>query len=96
MFLEMWNFINGISALLVTFLIIAIVDNFHLRPSVSVLVAMLLCPIMMGVLILAPTASGQRRLPKLGSSAQSWQNLALTLLAPFTTAYVFAAILWLG
>ena len=28
MFLEIWNFINGSSALLVTFLIIAIVDNF--------------------------------------------------------------------
>ena len=96
MFLEIWNFINGSSALLVTFLIIAIVDNFHLTPSVSVLVSMLLCPIIMGVLILAPPASGWRRLPKLGSSAQSWQNLTLALLAPFTTAYVFAVILWLG
>ncbi len=94
--LDIWNSINGSSALLLTFLIVAIVDNFHLRPSVSVLVSMLLCPIIIGVLILAPPASGWRRLPKLGSSAQSWQNLTLTLLAPFTTAYVFAVILWLG
>jgi hypothetical protein len=96
MFLEIWNFINGSSALLVTFLIIAIVDNFHLTPSVSVLVSMLLCPIILGFLILAPPASVWRRLPKPGSSAQSWPNLALALLAPFTTAYVFAVILWLG
>ena len=94
--LDIWNSINGSSALLLTFLIVAIVDNFHLRPSISVLVSMLLCPIIIGVLILAPPASGWRRLPKLGSSAQSWQNLTLTLLAPFTTAYVFAVILWLG
>ena len=96
MFLEIWNFINGSSALLVTFLIIAIVDNFHLTPSVSVLVSMLICPIILGFLILAPPASVWRRLPKPGSSAQSWPNLALALLAPFTTAYVFAVILWLG
>lgn len=94
--LDIWNSFNGSSALLLTFLIVAIVDNFHLRPSVSVLVSMLLCPIIMGVLILAPLAAGWRRLPKLGSSAQSWQNLTLALLAPFTTAYVFAVILWLG
>jgi hypothetical protein len=96
MFLEIWNFISGSGALLLTFLIVAIVDNFHLKPSVSVLVSMLLCPIIMGVLILAPPASGWRRLPKFGSSAQSWQNLAWALLAPFTTAYAFAVILWLG
>lgn len=58
MFLEIWKFINVSSALLVTLLIIAIVDNFHLSPSVSVLVAIFLCNFMMEVLTLAPTASG--------------------------------------
>jgi hypothetical protein len=33
MFLEIWNFINGSSALLLTFFFVAIVDNFYLRPS---------------------------------------------------------------
>jgi hypothetical protein len=96
MYLDVWTLLNDSSALLVTFLIIAIVDNFHFSPSVSVLFSILICPIIMGCLILATPASSWRRLPKTGSSAQSWQNPTLALLAPFTVAYVFAVILWLG
>ena len=96
MYLDVWTLLNDSSALLVTFLIIAIVDNFHFSPSVSVLFSILICPIIMGCLILAPPASMRRRLPRLGSSAHPWKDLTLALLAPFTTAYVFAAILWLG
>jgi uncharacterized membrane protein YqjE len=51
------------------FLIIAIFDSFYLTQSLSVLAEMLLCPIIIGVWILVPPASGWRRLPKFGSNA---------------------------
>ena len=96
MFLDIWNSISGSSALLFTFLIVAIVDNFHLSPSVSVIISMLIYPMMMGGLILAPPASVWRRLPKSEPSVQSWQKLTLALLVSFTSAYISAVILWLG